>query len=444
MKKIQFENKNGKSGGITLIALVITIIVLLILAGISISMLSGDNSILQQSTNAKTKTMHATVFEHMQLEANAYTIDKTTGTYSKTLIDYLKDEKSIISEIDGEENKWLIDVTKLLGSNQQMGVGTYPNDVYVLEKQDTSTGNILNTKVATTTQIKIASTITNHVTYKIVYYESAEKGNNILLGNLMDNEKEEINIKALDSDSGKEEFIMECTPVLFQALYRIRFELRPNAGDSFTVDWGDGETSSYSDTDTFADHIYYKDSSPSTYEIKISGTLNSIEFNTRDPYYSKCLRKIKQWGTLNSKYLSLNGCTNLTEVAEPTINSFSNLERIRFLNCTSLTTVPENLFLNCPKLTDFSQTFQNCTSLTNVSKYLFYNCDNVVSFYRTFYNCTSLTGNAIPLWNRVENGEVNGYIGTPEGKNCFMGCTGLSNYNEIPNYWKNIPDTISY
>lgn len=42
--------------GITLIALVITIIVLLILAGISISMLSGDNGILQKATDAKELT----------------------------------------------------------------------------------------------------------------------------------------------------------------------------------------------------------------------------------------------------------------------------------------------------------------------------------------------------------------------------------------------------
>ena len=43
--------------GITLIALVITIIVLLILAGISIMMLTGDNSILRQATNAKESTV---------------------------------------------------------------------------------------------------------------------------------------------------------------------------------------------------------------------------------------------------------------------------------------------------------------------------------------------------------------------------------------------------
>lgn len=42
--------------GITLIALVITIIVLLILAGISISMLSGENGILKKAGDAATLT----------------------------------------------------------------------------------------------------------------------------------------------------------------------------------------------------------------------------------------------------------------------------------------------------------------------------------------------------------------------------------------------------
>ena len=46
-------NKLKTTKGITLIALVITIIVLLILAGVSIAMLTGDNGILTQANEAK-------------------------------------------------------------------------------------------------------------------------------------------------------------------------------------------------------------------------------------------------------------------------------------------------------------------------------------------------------------------------------------------------------
>ena len=56
--------------GITLIALVITIIVLLILAGISIMMLTGDNSILNQATNAKESTIKGSEKEALTIAYN--------------------------------------------------------------------------------------------------------------------------------------------------------------------------------------------------------------------------------------------------------------------------------------------------------------------------------------------------------------------------------------
>lgn len=48
-----------KNRGITLIALVITIIVLLILAGISIGMLTGDNGIINNAKQAKNDTAYS-------------------------------------------------------------------------------------------------------------------------------------------------------------------------------------------------------------------------------------------------------------------------------------------------------------------------------------------------------------------------------------------------
>ena len=56
-----------KVDGITLIALVITIIVLLILAGVSIAMLTGKNGILTQAQNAKTTTENKSAEEKVKL-----------------------------------------------------------------------------------------------------------------------------------------------------------------------------------------------------------------------------------------------------------------------------------------------------------------------------------------------------------------------------------------
>ena len=61
--------KNNK--GITLIALVITIIVLLILAGVSIAMLTGENGILNQATDARDDTEAAEIREKVELAVQA-------------------------------------------------------------------------------------------------------------------------------------------------------------------------------------------------------------------------------------------------------------------------------------------------------------------------------------------------------------------------------------
>ena len=53
--------------GITLIALIITIIVLLILAGISIATLTGDNGILSKAQEAKTKHEEETKKEYWNI-----------------------------------------------------------------------------------------------------------------------------------------------------------------------------------------------------------------------------------------------------------------------------------------------------------------------------------------------------------------------------------------
>ena len=67
-----------KNKGITLIALVITIIVLLILAGVSIAMLTGNNGILTQAKLAKENTEAAKEQEEKDLDKiSSYINEKT-------------------------------------------------------------------------------------------------------------------------------------------------------------------------------------------------------------------------------------------------------------------------------------------------------------------------------------------------------------------------------
>ena len=80
-----------KQGGITLIALVITIIVLLILAGISISTLTGNNGILKQAQEAKMQTEKSSLIELIQIDiVEAQT--NTNGDITKKQVKDILDE----------------------------------------------------------------------------------------------------------------------------------------------------------------------------------------------------------------------------------------------------------------------------------------------------------------------------------------------------------------
>ena len=72
--------KVKEKSGITLIALVVTIIVLLILAAITIQMLTGQNGILTRAGDAKEKTSIAQEKEIIAMSVNASGIKNNRQT----------------------------------------------------------------------------------------------------------------------------------------------------------------------------------------------------------------------------------------------------------------------------------------------------------------------------------------------------------------------------
>ncbi len=86
--------------GITLVALVITIIVLLILAGVSISLVLGNNGVLTQASEAVITNEKATIKQDMDMafaDANMdYTTKQSMGTLGagETLASILKTKLS--------------------------------------------------------------------------------------------------------------------------------------------------------------------------------------------------------------------------------------------------------------------------------------------------------------------------------------------------------------
>ena len=122
-----YKQKN-KQKGITLISLVVTIIVLIILAGVSISMLVGDNGIITQAQNAKRETEEAQAREKLELAL----IDLQTEKYMNSnynaeqfVTDYLTNRGMVVQDdiviVDGYQ--FVIDRENLT-ITQSLGKGT--------------------------------------------------------------------------------------------------------------------------------------------------------------------------------------------------------------------------------------------------------------------------------------------------------------------------------
>ena len=129
MKNVEVvkENSNLKNKkGITLIALVITIIVLLILAGVSIATITGENGILKRATTAKQKNDEAVIDENGKIGSYEDVIDNynsrgDTITISKTeLQELIKQEvkNQMGSEITGSGSKEILWETEATGTRE--------------------------------------------------------------------------------------------------------------------------------------------------------------------------------------------------------------------------------------------------------------------------------------------------------------------------------------
>ncbi len=89
LEENNLKKLSKKTNGITLIALIITIIVLLILAGVSIAMITGQNGILTQAQNAKQATEGAAAKEKVEIAVVGAISKDKTGALT---IDNLKTE----------------------------------------------------------------------------------------------------------------------------------------------------------------------------------------------------------------------------------------------------------------------------------------------------------------------------------------------------------------
>ena len=118
-----------KEKGITLVALVVTIVILLILAGVSLNLVFGSNGIVSKAGEAREEQCHGSIRDIMSMKYSEYNMKKSLEEIDENFMSYIQDEGDLTA--DGS-----INTVKFLGKKVFLGNGSDKKDVYVLEEKD--------------------------------------------------------------------------------------------------------------------------------------------------------------------------------------------------------------------------------------------------------------------------------------------------------------------
>ena len=170
-----------KTKGITLISLVVSIVVLLILAGVSIVTLTGDNGLLMQVQNTKEKTEVARFKEEVQLAyMTAYSENVEKGTYTVSMEDLLG--KLYIDHPEYDNSEKILDGAQgNISSIKAMWEGTEVNETNGVLIAKSGTEKIDIVPVGST-----GEEVTKFVVLDGKYYEIILNENGVKLGEAQD------------------------------------------------------------------------------------------------------------------------------------------------------------------------------------------------------------------------------------------------------------------
>ena len=464
--------------GITLIALIVTIVVLLILAGVSIAVITGDNGVIKSANQAKTEQRGGTVEDRVAVwkagKATSEYTHRETKTEDEMLNDLINDKLLFEDEIDRENKKITIGSKEI---DYSIGKGLEPGSDK--EKEEL----ILEYEVSAGDTIELPHYFYSGGTETIEFNFQVDWGDGttetgITNDNISTKSKHQYqNAGTYDIKiKGKYEILVGSTDAMRTANYDklkkvkqwgttglkyVAFNYCSNLNEIVSPTENSfinligiylGYTSIQSiPEDLFANcpnvtnfnHLFFHCKNLESIPEKLFANCHNVTDFSYLFVFCENLESIPEKLFANCPNVadfsySFKLCENLESIPEklfancPNVMSFEGT----FQSCGSITSIPENLFANCPNVMSFEKTFQNCDSITNIPEKLFDNCKKVESFKGTFWCCYRLTGNAPELWKRGTNSEENEYNGNPNGEDCFAVCRGLENWDEIPDYWK--------
>ena len=408
--------KRKKKNGITLLALVITIVIMLLLAGVAIQMTMGENGLIAKSVQAQKEQAKAELYDTAKLSytsLNAKALENGQPSPSVELA-------LSTTEFTNKYNVVGDDITDKKGTV----IDTKANVLKAIMGETSGSTTTGGSVTPGTTPIPSTPAESWPKTVAGVTIPEEEK------------EKMILKLKVIDAKA------------------KIYF----SRNDGKIIDYGTGNHTERADGVEFynGEHIIkiskfarftLLDKEEGDYEVeilqwgKITGNpLNDFEFYNvskvyepepdivRIIYANAKFTEIPEWlfskkvtSTRMSKFYH---CTGLTSIPEGLFKNNVNATDFRniFEGCTGLTSIPEGLFKNNVNVANFDFIFDGCRGLTSIPEGLFKNNVNVTSFFGTFVNCRGLTN--IPEELFKNNVNVTNFYST------FLLCTGLTSIPE--------------
>ena len=427
--------KRKKKNGITLLALVITIVIMLLLAGVAIQMTMGENGLIAKSVQAQKEQAKAELYDTAKLSytsLNAKALENGQPSPQAELAlsttefrdrydivgDNITDKKGTV--IDTKENVLNV-ISGLKGATEDTEIsmkGEYvekpwPKTVAgVTIPEEDKDKMILKVKVLRKTEIEYAITCGGNETV------TPEKIVNIDFGNGVSKD-------ITDYKYGRES--MEYEPGEYIVKIKKFSDFTTEITEDYEIEilqWG---------------NITEKENEENLVTIQNVSKIYEPEPD-RIPvtYMESKITEIPEWlfsrKITSRRMSSFDGNENITSIPEGLFKNNVNVADFSraFRGCTGLTSIPEGLFKNNVNATYFSSTFSDCTGLRSIPEGLFKNNVNATNFSSTFYGCTGLT--SIPEKIIEFAKKVNNKGGSTD--RMFSNCTSASNYNSLPSYMK--------
>ena len=382
-----------KKNAITLIALVITIVIMLLLAGVAIQMTMGENGLIAKSKEA----------QKAQAKAELYDTAKLSYTNLKA--------KALENGQPNPQAELALSTTEF--TNKYNIVGDDITD---------KKGNVIDTKV------NVLNVLQGMVVggFSPGGTSSTESWPKTVGGvTIQEEDKDKLILKLIVKNN---------TNIPFGSHYYRYYSLMEI--DPIEVDYGDGEKGRI--TDLY--NIYYKQYNRGEYVLKFK---NVKDFGMQEGHKDFKI-EILQWGKILEKNEeNIIQILNVSKIYEPEPDKIPiyytspKLTEIpewlfskkvtskvmsKFEPNNSIVSIPEGLFKNNVNVTSFDSVFVGCTGITSIPEGLFKNNVNVKSFVGVFYGCSGIIS--------IPEGLFKNNVNVTRFDNVFSGCSGITSIPE--------------